>query len=86
MEKGLDRISVGVGMIPRGEVGLIFASIGASMTLGGVPVVSAATYSAVVIMVIATTLITPIILKMTLERGERRKKMRHSDPITTRAS
>jgi Kef-type K+ transport system membrane component KefB len=76
MEKGLDRISVGIGMIPRGEVGLIFASIGSSMTLKGVPVVSPATYSAVVIMVIVTTLITPVILKTTLDRGERRKVMR----------
>ena len=76
MERGLDRISVGIGMIPRGEVGLIFASIGSSMTLKGIPVVSPATYSAVVIMVIVTTLITPVILKLTLDRGERKKVMR----------
>ena len=31
VEKGLDRISVAVGMVPRGEVGLIFAGIGASL-------------------------------------------------------
>jgi Kef-type K+ transport system membrane component KefB len=40
LEKGLDRISVGIGMIPRGEVGLIFASIGAALMLSGAPVVS----------------------------------------------
>src|SRR5262249_21373138 len=30
-----DRLAVGLGMIPRGEVGLIFASLGASLTLHG---------------------------------------------------
>lgn len=64
LEKGLDRLSVGVGMIPRGEVGLIFAGIGKSLK-----VIDDATFSAVVIMVIITTLITPPILKLTLGRG-----------------
>jgi len=58
-EPGLDRVAVGLGMIPRGEVGLIFASIGASLTLHGEPVVDSATYGAVVIMVVLTTLVTP---------------------------
>jgi len=31
-----------LGMIPRGEVGLIFASIGASLTLHGKPVIDSA--------------------------------------------
>jgi Kef-type K+ transport system membrane component KefB len=50
-------------MIPRGEVGLIFAGIGARLMLDGHPVISAGTYSAVVIMVIVTTLVTPPLLK-----------------------
>jgi Kef-type K+ transport system membrane component KefB len=33
--RDLDRIPVGVGMIPRGEVGLIFAGIGATLMIGG---------------------------------------------------
>jgi Kef-type K+ transport system membrane component KefB len=72
LERGLNRLAVGVGMIPRGEVGLIFASIGASLTLGGEPVVSPATYSAVVIMVILTTLVTPPALKVAFARSDRR--------------
>lgn len=76
LERGVDRLSVGVGMIPRGEVGLIFASIGASLMLKGVPVVSSSTYSAVVIMVIISTLVTPPLLKAALARGDRRKKLR----------
>jgi Kef-type K+ transport system membrane component KefB len=74
VEKGLDRLSVAVGMVPRGEVGLIFASIGAALVLHGHPVISSSTYSAVVIMVIITTLITPPVLKITLARGDRVKK------------
>lgn len=68
---GLDRLSIGIGMIPRGEVGLIFASIGMSLTIGGEPVVSDATYSAVVIMVIVTTMATPPALKWSLTRAAR---------------
>jgi len=78
MEKGLDRLSVGVGMIPRGEVGLIFASIGTSLMLKGTPVVSSSTYSAIVIMVIVTTLITPPALKITLSWGERKIQLKKS--------
>lgn len=63
LEKGLNRLSIGLGMIPRGEVGLIFAKIGHTLTIGGVAVVSNSTYSAVVIMVILTTLVTPPVLK-----------------------
>lgn len=71
VEKGLDRLSVGVGMIPRGEVGLIFASMGSMMLIKGTPVLSNSTYSAIVIMVIISTLVTPPVLKTTLMRGER---------------
>jgi Kef-type K+ transport system membrane component KefB len=62
----MDRLSVGVGMMPRGEVGLIFASIGK-----GLGVVDDALFSAVVIMVMLTTLLTPPLLKITLARSDR---------------
>jgi Kef-type K+ transport system membrane component KefB len=78
LDKGVDRLTVGVGMIPRGEVGLIFASIGASLVLRGEPVISPATYSAVVIMVILTTLVTPPALKAAFARADR--KNRQSNP------
>jgi len=67
----LDRLSIGIGMIPRGEVGLIFASIGMTLTLHGERIVDAAVYSAVVIMVIVTTLVTPPALAWSLARGAR---------------
>jgi len=73
LEPNVDRLSVGLGMIPRGEVGLIFAAIGATLmlpTVSGVaePVINSATFSAVVIMVVVTTLITPFALKWSLNR------------------
>ncbi len=52
-------------MIPRGEVGLIFASFGT-----GLGVKNDSVFSAIVIMVIITTLITPILLKWSLESGK----------------
>jgi Kef-type K+ transport system membrane component KefB len=68
---GLDRLSIGIGMVPRGEVGLIFASIGMTLRLGGESIVHSTTFSAVVIMVIVTTMVTPPALKWSLARGER---------------
>lgn len=70
--KGLDRLSIGLGMIPRGEVGLIFASIGAGLSIHGERVVDDGIYSAVVIMVIVTTMVTPPALTWSLARASRR--------------
>jgi len=67
-DKSINRIAIGLGMIPRGEVGLIFAGIGAKLMLDGHPVISGGTFSAVVIMVIVTTLVTPPFLKMSMLR------------------
>jgi Kef-type K+ transport system membrane component KefB len=64
----LDRLSIGIGMIPRGEVGLIFASIGLTLVVHGEHIIDSGTYSAVVIMVMLTTLITPPALKWSLAR------------------
>jgi Kef-type K+ transport system membrane component KefB len=52
-----EAVVVGVGMVPRGEVGMIVASIGL-----GMGVISTDLYSIVIFMVIATTLLTPPIL------------------------
>jgi Na+:H+ antiporter len=70
-EKNVDRVTVGIGMIPRGEVGLIFASIGK-----GLGVVDNEIFSAVVIMVIVTTLVTPPLLKWSIARAERRAELK----------
>ncbi|MBI4702935.1 MAG: cation:proton antiporter [Deltaproteobacteria bacterium] len=73
--RGVDRLSVGIGMIPRGEVGLIFANIGLALTVGGERIVDRPTFSAVVIMVIATTLVTPPALRWSLARADRRQPL-----------
>lgn len=73
LERGTNRLAVGLGMIPRGEVGLIFAGIGAGLILPNAqgvmePVITPATFGVVVMMVIITTLVTPPALKWSLER------------------
>jgi Kef-type K+ transport system membrane component KefB len=70
LQKGVDRMTVGIGMVPRGEVGLIFANIGATLSVGGERVITPATYAAVVIMVILTTLVTPPLLQWSIRRRE----------------
>jgi Kef-type K+ transport system membrane component KefB len=71
--RGLDRLSVGIGMIPRGEVSLILASMGLTLavaTRGGRPeaLIGPETFSAVVVTVMATSLLTPPLLKWSLAR------------------
>lgn len=61
--RNCNRLAVGFGMMPRGEVGLIFASIGKSLG-----VISDALFSAVVLMVLVTTFLAPPLLKWTLQR------------------
>ncbi len=68
-DKTLNKKAIGIGMIPRGEVGLIVANIGRGLkSSDGTPVISADTFSATVIMVVITTMITPPALKWSLER------------------
>jgi Kef-type K+ transport system membrane component KefB len=58
---GLRRAVIGIGMIPRGEVSLIFAQIGLA---GGL--LSAGLYSSITIMVVITAFLTPLLLRATL--------------------
>jgi len=62
----VDKWVVGWGMVPRGEVGLIFAAIGKQLG-----VVNDALFSVIVAMVILTTLATPPILAWLLARQRR---------------
>jgi Kef-type K+ transport system membrane component KefB len=72
LEPGTDRLAIGIGMIPRGEVGLIFAGLGASLTIQGRPVLSPTIFSALVFMIMLTTFLTPPLLKWVFERDRRR--------------
>lgn len=60
-----DAVRVGVGMVPRGEVGMVAAQIGANMG-----VISHSVHGIIVFMSVATTLIAPPLLKAAF-RGER---------------
>jgi Kef-type K+ transport system membrane component KefB len=66
LDRAARRLPVGIGMIPRGEVGLIFANLGLGLHIGGEPIVPPAVFSAVVIMVMLTTLVTPPALAWSL--------------------
>jgi len=57
----MNRLAVGFGMMPRGEVGLIFAGIGKA-----VGVVNEGLFSAVVLLVMVTTVLAPVLLRATL--------------------
>jgi len=59
----VNRAVVGWGMVPRGEVGLIFAMVGNQLG-----VVSEQMFSVIIIMVIVTTLVTPPVLMHLLRR------------------
>ncbi|HUP87406.1 MAG TPA: cation:proton antiporter [Acidimicrobiales bacterium] len=58
-----DKLLIGLGMLPRGEVGLIFATIG--LTTG---VLDKAIYAALLLVVLVTTLATPQLLKVRYSR------------------
>jgi Kef-type K+ transport system membrane component KefB len=60
----MNRWAVGVGMMPRGEVGLIFAGIGKS-----IGVIDDGLFSAIVLLVMVTTFLAPILLRVTLGQG-----------------
>jgi Kef-type K+ transport system membrane component KefB len=66
--KGTVRMAIGLGMLPRGEVGLVFASIG--RTLG---VIDDAVFSSIVLMIIVTSLMAPPFLKATIDRDRARR-------------
>lgn len=58
-ETGQNMLKIGLGMVPRGEVGMVVAQMGLSMK-----VISTEVYAVVVFMAVATTLVTPLLLKI----------------------
>jgi Kef-type K+ transport system membrane component KefB len=57
-QEKVNRLAIGIGMIPRGEVGLVFAGIGAASGVLDKPL-----QAAIIIMVILTTFIAPPLLR-----------------------
>jgi Kef-type K+ transport system membrane component KefB len=60
VDKKLNRLVIGVGMVPRGEVGLIFASMG---------VLAPSVFGAIILMVIITSVVSPVWLGKILNRS-----------------
>jgi Kef-type K+ transport systems, membrane components len=73
----LRRLVIGVGMIPRGEVGLIFAQLG--LTVG---LLSAGLYSSVALMVMVTTFVAPPLLRTLLPMQTPDEASTLSDVVT----
>jgi Kef-type K+ transport system membrane component KefB len=70
-----DRLLVGIGMVPRGEVGLIFAGIG--LREG---VLDGSSYAALLLAVLLTTLLTPPLLARRFERVRAQRSAAPADP------
>ncbi|MEM8804508.1 MAG: cation:proton antiporter [Cyanobacteria bacterium P01_G01_bin.38] len=64
-QPGINRWAIGVGMIPRGEVGLVFAGVGAASG-----VLSESLDAAIIVMVILTTFIAPPMLRLVFEKSD----------------
>lgn len=65
-----DKLTIGIGMVPRGEVGLIFATIGVS-----VGVFNDEFYAIVLLVVLVTTVIAPPLLRKRIEKVARSMSM-----------
>ncbi|MBQ6547894.1 MAG: cation:proton antiporter, partial [Candidatus Methanomethylophilaceae archaeon] len=64
-DKTLEKSSlniIGIGMVPRGEVGIIVASIGLKIVVDGGTAISQELYTVVVLMSVITTIIAPPLL------------------------
>jgi Kef-type K+ transport system membrane component KefB len=66
LDGSVNRWVVGVGMVPRGEVGLIFAGVGL-----GAHIITDGQYGAILIVVALTTFFSPIFLKRLLHEKPR---------------
>lgn len=61
-----ESLQIGIGMIPRGEVVLIITDMG--LRLGVIP---HSVFAAVIFIILATTVITPPVMKLSFDRSER---------------
>ncbi|MEL6250349.1 MAG: cation:proton antiporter, partial [Cyanobacteria bacterium J06627_15] len=61
-QPGINRMAIGVGMVPRGEVGLVFAGIGSASGVLDKPL-----EAAIIVMVILTTFLAPPLLQFVLD-------------------
>jgi len=69
-QQQINRLAIGVGMIPRGEVGLVFAGIGSASG-----VLSSALDAAIILMVILTTFLAPPLLQVVFQKPARESQL-----------
>ncbi len=62
---GINRLAIGVGMIPRGEVGLVFAAVGSDSGVLSKPL-----EAAIIVMVILTTFLAPPLLRVVFKQSD----------------
>lgn len=63
-QPGINRVAIGVGMVPRGEVGLVFAAVG-----GASGALSKPLEAAIIVMVILTTFLAPPFLRIAFNQS-----------------
>jgi Kef-type K+ transport system membrane component KefB len=68
--RGLRASVVGWGMVPRGEVGLIFVATGAQLRLNGVPLLSPELQAGIIGALLLTTVAGPVGLGRVLRSGQ----------------
>ena len=68
--KGSDRMMIGLSMVPRGEVGIVFALIGVTTAA----VLSPAQFAQIILMVVVTTFFAPIALSWHAKRQKKKTK------------
>ena len=68
-KQGINKLIIGVSMVPRGEVGLIFAGIGLKNNVFG-----PRDYSALVVVIMLTTFVTPFVLKYLITKETEKGK------------
>jgi Kef-type K+ transport system membrane component KefB len=77
-QPGINRLAIGVGMIPRGEVGLVFAGVG---TASGI--ISDSLNAAIIMMVILTTFLAPPLLRFTFPETQSEQVKDEGTPAQT---
>lgn len=68
VERTTSKLAVGIGMIPRGEVGLLFALVGVTTIVDGEPLIAGWEYTAILLAIAITTFVTPLWLRSVLSK------------------
>ncbi|WP_008313474.1 cation:proton antiporter [Leptolyngbya sp. PCC 6406] len=64
-QPGINRLAIGFGMVPRGEVGLVFAGVGSASGA-----LSESLEAAIIVMVISTTFLAPPLLRVVFKEPD----------------